>query len=154
MKASRQMLSNCSDSQLTIISGGTNGTFSVTKSVGKKRNADVVLKYSTMKFNTADIMLKMLYFQTATNSTDICVDIQEENQQKSILSNMEIDSIQSLSYNSATVTKISEKNKIKLKLRAFTQDHCTSPKVHHLQNLMEKSDGFFDRWTEKLLLYY
>lgn len=36
MKASRQMLSNYSDSQLTIISGETNGTFSVTKSVGKK----------------------------------------------------------------------------------------------------------------------
>lgn len=55
-------------------------------------------------------MLKMLYFQTATDSTDICVDIQEENQQKSILSNMEMDSTQPLSYNSATVTKISEKN--------------------------------------------
>lgn len=51
----------------------------------------------------------MLYFQTATDSTDICVDIQEENQQKSILSNMEMDSTQPLSYNSATVTKISEK---------------------------------------------
>lgn len=36
MKASRQMLSNCSDSQLTIISGGTNSTFLVTKSAGKK----------------------------------------------------------------------------------------------------------------------
>lgn len=55
-------------------------------------------------------MLKMLYFQIAIDSTDICADTQEENQQKSILSNTEIDSIQSLSYNSATVTKISEKH--------------------------------------------
>lgn len=70
-------------------------------------------------------MLKMLYFQIAIDSTDICADTQEENQQKSILSNTEIDSIQSLSYNSATVTKISEKH---WSLELVTQEHYTPPK--------------------------